>query len=48
MVYQLFYQMVIGKSFNWAAIIKFLTQVSLGAYVSLIFFCNADKIILVI
>ncbi|XP_059445682.1 sodium/hydrogen exchanger 8 isoform X1 [Corylus avellana] len=30
-VYQLFYQMVLGKSFNWAAIIKFLTQVSLGA-----------------
>ncbi|XP_062172474.1 sodium/hydrogen exchanger 8 [Alnus glutinosa] len=30
-VYQLFYQMVLGKSFNWAAIIKFLAQVSLGA-----------------
>ncbi|XP_044489713.1 sodium/hydrogen exchanger 8 isoform X2 [Mangifera indica] len=30
-VYQLFYQMVIGKSFSWEAIIKFLAQVSLGA-----------------
>ncbi|XP_024027399.1 sodium/hydrogen exchanger 8 [Morus notabilis] len=30
-VYQLFYQMVLGKSFNWEAIIKFLAQVSLGA-----------------
>ncbi|XP_022955956.1 sodium/hydrogen exchanger 7 isoform X2 [Cucurbita moschata] len=30
-VYQLFYQMVLGKSFNWGAIIKYLTQVSLGA-----------------
>ncbi|KAK4597004.1 hypothetical protein RGQ29_014858 [Quercus rubra] len=30
-VYQLFYQMVLGQSFSWAAIIKFLTQVSLGA-----------------
>ncbi|KAM3705589.1 hypothetical protein ACJW31_03G091400 [Castanea mollissima] len=30
-VYQLFYRMVIGQSFSWAAIIKFLTQVSLGA-----------------
>ncbi|KAF5449949.1 hypothetical protein F2P56_030342 [Juglans regia] len=30
-VYQLFYQMVLGKSFSWTAIIKFLTKVSLGA-----------------
>ncbi|XP_042979155.1 sodium/hydrogen exchanger 7-like isoform X10 [Carya illinoinensis] len=30
-VYQLFYQMVLGKSFNWTAIIKFLTKVSVGA-----------------
>ncbi|XP_050275680.1 sodium/hydrogen exchanger 7-like isoform X5 [Quercus robur] len=30
-VYQLFYQMVLGQSYSWAAIIKFLTQVSLGA-----------------
>ncbi|XP_024045881.1 sodium/hydrogen exchanger 7 isoform X2 [Citrus clementina] len=30
-VYQLFYQMVLGKSFGWGAIIKFLAQVSLGA-----------------
>lgn len=30
-VYQLFFQMVLGKSFNWEAIIKYLTQVSLGA-----------------
>ncbi|XP_059649760.1 sodium/hydrogen exchanger 7 isoform X2 [Cornus florida] len=30
-VYQLFYQMVIGWSFNWGAVVKFLTQVSLGA-----------------
>lgn len=37
MVYQLFYQMVLGKSFNFGAVVKFLTQVSLGAYVTLIF-----------
>ncbi|XP_031268164.1 sodium/hydrogen exchanger 7 isoform X2 [Pistacia vera] len=30
-VYQLFYQMVLGKSFTWDAIVKFLAQVSLGA-----------------
>ncbi|KAK1553292.1 hypothetical protein Q3G72_032289 [Acer saccharum] len=30
-VYQLFYQMVIGKSFSWISIVKFLAQVSLGA-----------------
>ncbi|KAK4754515.1 hypothetical protein SAY87_002619 [Trapa incisa] len=30
-VFQLFYKMVLGKSFNWEAIIKFLTEVSLGA-----------------
>nr|AVA17734.1 SOS1-like protein 1 [Populus ilicifolia] len=30
-VYQLFYRMVLGESFNSGAIIKFLTQVSLGA-----------------
>nr|BAX01505.1 salt overly sensitive [Bassia scoparia] len=30
-VYQLFYRMVLGESFNWVAIIKFLAQVSLGA-----------------
>ncbi|KAA8529903.1 hypothetical protein F0562_034493 [Nyssa sinensis] len=30
-VYQLFYQMVLGWSFNWGAVIKFLTKVSLGA-----------------
>ncbi|KAK9935635.1 hypothetical protein M0R45_022729 [Rubus argutus] len=30
-VYQLFYQMVLGKSYDWAAIIKFLSKVSLGA-----------------
>lgn len=36
-VSQLFYRMVIGQSFSWAAIFKFLTQVSLGAYVSLVF-----------
>ncbi|KAH9794274.1 Sodium/hydrogen exchanger 7 [Citrus sinensis] len=30
-VYQLFFQMVLGKSFGWGAIIKFLAQVSLGA-----------------
>lgn len=42
-VFQLFYKMVLGKSFNWEAIIKFLIQVSLGAYVSLTFtgHCNA-------
>ncbi|KAJ6324194.1 hypothetical protein OIU76_011488 [Salix suchowensis] len=30
-VYQLFYRMVLGESFNWGSIVKFLTQVSLGA-----------------
>ncbi|XP_071926579.1 sodium/hydrogen exchanger 7-like isoform X5 [Coffea arabica] len=30
-VYQLFYRMVLGQSFNWGAVIKFLAQVSLGA-----------------
>lgn len=30
-IYQLFYRMVLGWSFNWGAIIKFLVQVSLGA-----------------
>ncbi|KAF4369495.1 hypothetical protein G4B88_016435 [Cannabis sativa] len=30
-VYQLFFQMVLGKSFNWEAIIEFLAKVSLGA-----------------
>lgn len=36
-VYQLFYQMVLGKSFDAGSIFKFLSQVSLGAYVSLPF-----------
>ncbi|KAH9620119.1 hypothetical protein KSS87_023887 [Heliosperma pusillum] len=30
-VYQLFFQMVLGRSFSWGAIVKFLAQVSLGA-----------------
>ncbi|XP_074309066.1 sodium/hydrogen exchanger 7 isoform X2 [Silene latifolia] len=30
-VYQLFFQMVLGQSFSWAAIVKFLAKVSLGA-----------------
>uniref|UniRef100_A0A6N2MJ12 Cation/H+ exchanger transmembrane domain-containing protein n=1 Tax=Salix viminalis TaxID=40686 RepID=A0A6N2MJ12_SALVM len=30
-VYQLLYRMVLGESFNWGSIVKFLTQVSLGA-----------------
>ncbi|XP_051144686.1 sodium/hydrogen exchanger 8 isoform X2 [Andrographis paniculata] len=30
-VYQLFYRMVLGWSFNWGSVIKFLSQVSLGA-----------------
>ncbi|XP_027191971.1 sodium/hydrogen exchanger 8 isoform X2 [Cicer arietinum] len=30
-VYTLFYRMVLGETFNWVAIIKFLVQVSLGA-----------------
>ncbi|KAL5563933.1 hypothetical protein UlMin_033680 [Ulmus minor] len=30
-IYQLFYQMVMGRSFHWATILKFLAQVSLGA-----------------
>lgn len=36
-VFQLFYKMVLGRSFNAGAILKFLSQVSLGAYVSLPF-----------
>ncbi|KAK7319185.1 hypothetical protein RJT34_03903 [Clitoria ternatea] len=30
-VYTLFYRMVLGETFNWVAIVKFLAQVSLGA-----------------
>ncbi|CAK9140257.1 unnamed protein product, partial [Ilex paraguariensis] len=30
-VYQLFYRMVLGSSFNWGTVIKFLAQNSLGA-----------------
>nr|AVG70998.1 SOS1 protein [Fagopyrum tataricum] len=30
-IYQLFYQMVLGKSYNWASILKYLAEVSLGA-----------------
>ncbi|XP_021856819.1 sodium/hydrogen exchanger 8 isoform X2 [Spinacia oleracea] len=30
-VYQLFYQMVLGRSFNWALSLKYLVQVSFGA-----------------
>ncbi|KAL8520747.1 hypothetical protein ACS0TY_011334 [Phlomoides rotata] len=30
-VYQLFYRMVLGWSFNWGGIIKYLSQVTLGA-----------------
>ncbi|GAB2226023.1 hypothetical protein Droror1_Dr00021806 [Drosera rotundifolia] len=30
-VYQLFFQMVLGRTFDWLAIVKFLVQVSLGA-----------------
>ncbi|XP_057477660.1 sodium/hydrogen exchanger 7 isoform X3 [Actinidia eriantha] len=30
-VYQLFYRMVLGQSFNFGAVLKFLTEVSLGA-----------------
>lgn len=30
-VYQLFYRMVLGWTFNWGGLIKFLSQVSLGA-----------------
>ncbi|XP_050375033.1 sodium/hydrogen exchanger 7 isoform X5 [Argentina anserina] len=30
-VYQLFYQMILGKSYDWAAIIKFLCQATFGA-----------------
>ncbi|KAB2620121.1 sodium/hydrogen exchanger 8 [Pyrus ussuriensis x Pyrus communis] len=30
-VYQIFYQMVLGKSYDWTAIIKFLSQVTFGA-----------------
>lgn len=32
-VYQLFYRMVLGWSFNWGDLIKFLSQATLGAYV---------------
>nr|AGW30208.1 SOS1 [Reaumuria trigyna] len=30
-VYQLFYQMVLGQTFTWVEVVKFLAQVSLGA-----------------
>ncbi|CAM8975894.1 unnamed protein product [Rhodiola kirilowii] len=30
-VFQLFYQMVLGEKFNWTGILKFLTKVSIGA-----------------
>ncbi|XP_028752601.1 sodium/hydrogen exchanger 8-like isoform X1 [Neltuma alba] len=30
-IYTLFYRMVLGESFNWVAIIKFLSEASLGA-----------------
>nr|AVZ44366.1 SOS1 [Fagopyrum esculentum] len=30
-IYQLFYQMVLGKSYNWASILKYLAEASLGA-----------------
>ncbi|KAK3003555.1 hypothetical protein RJ639_018934 [Escallonia herrerae] len=30
-VFQLFYRMVVGWSFNWGAVVKFLIQVSLGS-----------------
>lgn len=40
MVFQLFYKMVLGRSFTAGAILKFLTQVSLGAYVSLPFWIS--------
>nr|ACF05808.1 Na+/H+ antiporter protein [Limonium gmelinii] len=30
-IYQLFFQMVLGKSFGWAEVLKFLVQVALGA-----------------
>lgn len=33
-VYQLFYRMVLGSTFDAGSIIKFLSQVSLGAYVN--------------
>jgi len=33
-VFQLFYRMVLGKTFDAGSIIKFLTEVSLGAYVN--------------
>jgi len=32
-VYQLFYRMVLGRTFDAGSIIKFLSEVSLGAYV---------------
>lgn len=31
--YQLFYRMVLGRTFDAGSIIKFLSEVSLGAYV---------------
>jgi hypothetical protein len=36
-VYQLFYRMVLGQTFDAGAIIKFLSQVSLGAYVGFLY-----------
>lgn len=45
-VYQLFYRMVLGWSFNWGGLIKFLSRVSLGAYVHLLLADNNTQCIL--
>ena len=36
-VYQLFYRMVLGRTFDAGSIIKFLSEVSLGAYVGFLY-----------
>jgi hypothetical protein len=40
-VYQLFYRMVLGRTFDAGSIIKFLSKVSLGAYVE--FLCHIQN-----
>ena len=36
-VYQLFYRMVLGRTFDAGSVIKFLLEVSLGAYVGFLY-----------
>lgn len=41
-VYQLFYRMVLGRTFDAGSIIKFLSEVSLGAYVEFLFYIQNE------